>query len=111
MCIRREVGIFAGILTHISIDVWVKYFGSIGRNRRTKQGMYCRRKDYLRKNHRYTEENEIEQLRKKIEEGLRKSERKMLLEKALRGENDVISKDGGIKILSAKDVLRERFGL
>ena len=73
--------------------------------------MYCRRKDYLRKNHRYMEKNEIEQLRKKIEEGLRKSERKMLLEKALRGDNVVISKDGEIKILPAKDVLRERFGL
>lgn len=50
-------------------------------------------------------------MRKKIEEGLRKSERKMLLEKALRGDNVVISKDGEIKILPAKDVLRERFGL
>lgn len=57
------------------------------------------------------EENEIEQLRKKIDEGLRKSERKMLLEKALRGEDVVISKDGEIKALPAKDVLRERFGL
>lgn len=57
------------------------------------------------------EENEIEQLRKKIDEGLRKSERKMLLEKALRGEDVVISKDGEIKTLPAKDILRERFGL
>jgi len=35
----------------------------------------------------------------------------MLLEKALRGEDVVISKDGEIKTLPAKDVLRERFGL
>ncbi len=35
----------------------------------------------------------------------------MLLEKALRGENVVISKDGEMKILSTKEVLRGRSGL
>ena len=54
--------------------------------------------------------NKLDDLEKIIRKGLLDSEYNMLKEKALHNANVVVSKNGLVRELSAKDVLLRRFG-